>query len=158
MQTQDVHIDNWGKHWQYVLQYIVGMIVLTACFKFQVMTSDESVWLITIQSPTSHLFSPFHNLFIRAHASGQQVVPVVQQLVIFAAVSHPDVWDARHAAGHTQQVLPGAAVLVCNQQALVGCLALGRQQKKQQEFKKWWRYCSEIPQDKQPDTSANRQV
>lgn len=34
---------------------------------------------------------PFYYSVIWPHASRQQVVPVVEQLVIFAAVSHPDV-------------------------------------------------------------------
>ncbi|TNN52110.1 hypothetical protein EYF80_037649 [Liparis tanakae] len=68
--------------------------------------------------------SPLHDGVVGAHAGRQQVVAVVEQLVLAAAVSHPDVRHARHAARQAQQVLPGAAVLVRDEQALVGRLAL----------------------------------
>ena len=72
--------------------------------------------------------SPLHYGLVGHRSRGKQVVPVVEQLVLFAAVSHPDVRHTGHTAGQTQQVLPGAAVLVCNQQALIGCLTLQRGQ------------------------------
>lgn len=39
----------------------------------------------------AELCSPFDDGVVWPHAGGQQVVPVVQQLVVFAAVSHPEV-------------------------------------------------------------------
>lgn len=68
---------------------------------------------------------PFNDGVVGPHAGRQQVVPVVEQLVVLAAVTHPDVGHAGDAAGQAQQVLPGAAVLVSDEQALVRCLTLG---------------------------------
>lgn len=42
-------------------------------------------------SGQADVLSPFYDGVVGAHASGQQVVPVVEQLVVFAAVSHPQV-------------------------------------------------------------------
>lgn len=73
---------------------------------------------------TANCFLPLDDGLVRRHAGRQQVVPVVEQLVFFAAVAHPQVRHARHAAGQAQQVLPGATVLVGDEQALVGRLTL----------------------------------
>lgn len=70
------------------------------------------------------VISPFYYGFIRPDASRQQVVPVVEQLVVFAAVSNPQVRHARNAAGQTQQVLLCAAVLVSDEQTLICCFTL----------------------------------
>lgn len=69
---------------------------------------------------------PFYNGIIGPNASGQQVVPVVEQLIVFAAVSNPQVWHTGNATGQTQQVLLRATVLVCNQQTLIRCFTLQR--------------------------------
>ena len=82
-----------------------------------------------MKSNKTTFISPFHHGVVRPHAGGQQVVPVVQQLVLFAAVSYPYMGHAGHAAGQTQQVLPGATVLVCDEQALVSRLALNVEEK-----------------------------
>ena len=92
--------------------------LLKPTFKLQ-MLHTTTRWRCTV---------PFYHGAVRPHPGRQQVVPVVQQLVLFAAVANPNMWHARHAARQTQQVLPGAAVLVGDEQALIGCLTLRRNQ------------------------------
>lgn len=75
-----------------------------------------------------NLILPFYDGVIRPHTSRQQVVPVVEQLVVFAAVSHPHVRHTRHPAGQTQQILSCTTVLVCDEQTLVSCLTLKKEQ------------------------------
>lgn len=74
--------------------------------------------------------SPFHNGVVGPEASGQQVVPVVEQLVVFAAVSDPQVRHAGNATGQTQQVLLRTTVLVCYQQTLIRRFTLQRKQRR----------------------------
>jgi hypothetical protein len=84
-----------------------------------------------LQSP------PFHYALVRAHSGGQQVVPVVEQLALLATVPHPDVRHTWHATGHTQQVLPGSAMLVGDQQALIGRLALRQEGITREDTSRW---------------------
>lgn len=82
----------------------------------------QSYWGLPPQSD-SH--SPLHQAVVRTHPSGKQVAPVAEQLVVMAAVPHPHVGYTGHAARQTQQILPCAAVLVRDEDALIGRATLG---------------------------------
>lgn len=68
--------------------------------------------------------TPLPDGAFRAQAGRQQVVAVVEYAVVAAAVPDPQVRHTGDTARHTQQVLPVETVLVGDEQALVGRLAL----------------------------------
>lgn len=68
---------------------------------------------------------PFYQfLLLEAIASRQKVIPVVLKLVSMTAVMDPDVRHTRDSSGKAQQVFPSSAMLVRNQETLIGCITL----------------------------------
>lgn len=69
---------------------------------------------------------PFDDSFLRPNSCREQVVPVVHQLLLLTAVSHPDLRHTGNSTCHTQQVRLRAAMLISDQQALIRCFTLNR--------------------------------
>lgn len=99
----------------------------------QTSISTQPGWESRHRGNNLNTASPFHDGVVGPHPGGQQVVPVVEQLVVFAAVSDPQVGHGGNAAGQAQQVLLGAAVLVRDQQALVRRFTLAKKKRRSRE-------------------------
>lgn len=63
-------------------------------------------------------------MLLEAVPRWQQIITVVLELVGMATVMDPDMRHTRDPTGKAQEVLPGSAMLVCDEETLVGCVTL----------------------------------
>lgn len=68
-------------------------------------------------------------MLLEAVASWEKIIPVVLKLVSMATVTDPDMRYTGNSTGKAQEVLPGLAVLICNQETLICRITLVERQR-----------------------------